>query len=305
MLAAFLAAVFFALSAIFAHRTSRMVGVFGANCARLWVATILLALWAHGFGQGLCGEGLPVYVLSGVVGFGVGDIGLFAALPRIGSRLTALMVQCLASPIAALLEWLWLGTRPTALDLLCGAIILLGVGIAVAPDTRRASLPGPPQPEEARARRHGVLYGVMAAVGQAGGAVTSRKAHAVSALAGIDIGGGTAAYQRALGGLAIVTAAYLITRRRSLLATRPTAAAWRAAWPWIVANALVGATIGVSFYQQALATTPSAIVLPIVALTPLIVVPFAFVFEHERPSARSLLGGALAVAAAAALARLR
>ena len=304
MLAAFLAAVFFALSAIFAHRTSRMVGVVAANCARLWVATVLLALWAHGFGQGLRGNGLPVYVLSGVVGFGVGDIGLFAALPRIGSRLTALMVQCLASPIAAALEWAWLGTRPSRLDLLCGAVILLGVGIAVAPDAR-VPTPDPPSPDETRRHRQGIWFGLMAAVGQAGGAVTSRKAHALSYAAGLDIGGGTAAYQRALGGLAIVTAAYLVTRGRARPSSRPDAAAWRAAWPWIVANALVGATVGVSFYQRALATTPSAIVLPIVALTPLIVVPFAFVFEHERPGARSLLGGALAVAAAVALARLR
>ena len=305
MLAAFLAAVFFALSAIFAHRTSRMVGVVAANCARLWVATVLLAIWAHAFGHGLHGKGFPVYVLSGVVGFGVGDIGLFAALPRIGSRLTALMVQCLASPIAAALEWLWLGTRPTTLDLLCGAVILLGVGIAVAPDTRRASATSPPSPDEARTRRQGVLFGVMAAVGQAGGAVISRKAFFLTHAAGGQIDGGTAAYQRALGGLAIVTAAYFFTRQRSRPASRPTAATWRAAWPWIVANARVGATIGVSFYQRALSTPPGPIVLPIGALTPLIVVPFAFVFEHERPSARSLLGGALAVAAAVTLARLR
>ena len=303
MLAAFFAAVFFALSAIIAHRTGRMVGVVAANCARLWVATFLLAIWAHGFGHGLQGRGLPFFLLSGVVGFGIGDIGLFAALPRIGSRLTALMVQCLASPIAATMEWLWLGTRPTVLDLICGAVILLGVGIAVAPEQRRMIVPHLP-PDEVRRRRHGVLFGLMAAVGQAGGAVISRKAYFLTHAAGGRIDGGTAAYQRALGGLAIVTAAYLFTRWRSPSLSR-TAAAWRAAWPWICANALVGATIGVSFYQWALATTPSAIVLPIVALTPLIVVPLAFVLEHERPGVRSLLGGALAVAAAVALARLR
>ena len=303
MLAAFLAAVFFALSAIIAHRTGRMVGVVAANCARLWVATFLLAVWAHGFGQGLQGRGLPFFLLSGVVGFGIGDIGLFAALPRLGSRLTALMVQCLASPIAATMEWLWLGTRPTPLDLTCGAMILVGVGIAVAPEPRRTSAP-PPSPQEARRRREGVSFGLMAAVGQAGGAVISRKAYFLTHAAGGRIDGGTAAYQRALGGVAIVTGAYLFTRRRTRPSSQP-AAPWRAAWPWIVANALVGATIGVSFYQWALATTPSAIVLPIVALTPLIVVPLAFVLEHERPSARSLLGGALAVAAAVTLARLR
>ena len=45
--------------------------------------------------------------------------------------------------------------------------------------------------------------------------------------------------------------------------------------------------------------------MPIVALTPLIVVPFAYFIEHERPGARSLAGGAVAVAATAALAYFR
>ncbi len=302
MLAAFLAALFFALSAILANRTSRMVGVLPANCARLWVATLLLGMWAHLFGQGITGRGFPVYVLSGVVGFGIGDIGLFAALPRIGSRLTALMVQCLASPVAATIEWLWLGTRPRELDLLCGGIILLGVGIAVAPDQRIRAVPATPAliPQ---GRRAGLLFGLMAAAGQAGGAVISRKAYFLTHAAGGEIDGATAAYQRALGGVFVVTAVFLCARRWRQPPSEP-AVSWRKAWPWIIGNALVGATIGVSFYQWALATTPSAIVLPVVALTPLLVVPFAFAFEGERPSARSLLGGALAVAAAVALARL-
>ncbi len=63
--------------------------------------------------------------------------------------------------------------------------------------------------------------------------------------------------------------------------------------------------LGVSCYQWALGTTASAIVLPIVALTPLLVIPFAYFLERERPSARSLCGGVLAVAAAAVLARTR
>ena len=73
----------------------------------------------------------------------------------------------------------------------------------------------------------------------------------------------------------------------------------------MTANATVGAALGVSCYQWALSSTPSAIVLPTVALTPLLVIPFAYFLEHERPSARSLLGGAIAVAGAVALARVR
>ena len=299
MFPAFLAALFFALSATCAHRTARMVGGLAANCARLWLAGIFLALWAHLYGRGLHGAGLGVFVLSGVVGFGMGDLALFAALPLLGSRLTALMVQCLAAPAAALIEWLWLGTRLDARQLICGAVILAGVGIAVAPERLTGNAV-----DASRGRNRGLFYGGVAALGQGGGAVISRKAFALSQSGGLTIDGGTAAYQRALGGLAVVTAAYLWSRRwqRDVETAAPR---WKQASPWIVANSLTGAVLGVSCYQWALGTTASAVVLPIVALTPLLVIPFAFVLEHERPSARSLCGGALAVAAAAVLARTR
>ena len=298
MLAALLAALFFALSAAFAHRTTRLVGVSAANFARLSLAGVMLAVWAHGFGGGLHGVGLPMFIVSGAIGFGVGDLGLFAALPLLGSRLTALMVQCLAAPLAALIEWLWLGTRLDAPELLCGGAILVGVGLAVAPERRPVEIATEPTSD----RNRGLLYGVVAALGQAGGAVVSRKAHAISHAAGFAVDGGTAAYQRAIGGLAVVGAAYLISRRggRSFVAPQ-----WNVAAPWIVANSLAGAVIGVSCYQWALATTPSAIVMPVVALTPLLVVPLAFFIEHERPTVRSLAGGAVAVAATAVLAWFR
>ena len=40
----------------------------------------------------------------------------------------------------------------------------------------------------------------------------------------------------------------------------------------------------------------TAIVLPIVALTPLMIIPFSWHLEGERPTVRSLLGGVVAVA---------
>ena len=41
--------------------------------------------------------------------------------------------------------------------------------------------------------------------------------------------------------------------------------------------------------------------LPIVATTPLIVIPFAYKIEGDRPGVRSLIGGVIAVAGAIAL----
>src|SRR5438093_4572679 len=77
---------------------------------------------------------------------------------------------------------------------------------------------------------------------------------------------------------------------------------WRKAWPWVLLNGLAGPALGVSCFQWALKTTPTGVVLPIVAITPLVIIPFSYHLEGERPTRRSLAGGALAVLAAAALA---
>ena len=109
----------------------------------------------------------------------------------------------------------------------------------------------------------------------------------------------------AVTGLAI-TAAYFTIRAliRRNRAPEPVASPARG-YLWILANALCGAVIGVSCYQWALATTPSGIVLPIVATTPLVIIPFSCLIEGERPTSRSLAGGAVAVAGAVELALAR
>src|SRR5438874_592660 len=101
MLPAFLTTICFAFSVIFAARSARMIGGVAANLGRMIIALILLAAWAHLFGQGLSGKSLPWFLVSGVIGFGIGDMALFLALTRIGPRLTVLLAQCLAAPFGA------------------------------------------------------------------------------------------------------------------------------------------------------------------------------------------------------------
>jgi len=79
---------------------------------------------------------------------------------------------------------------------------------------------------------------------------------------------------------------------------------WKLGWPWIVGNALAGATIGVSCFQWALKSTPSAVVLPIVATTPLVVMIIAFVLEGVRPRGKAIAGAVLAVTGVVLLVRL-
>jgi drug/metabolite transporter (DMT)-like permease len=303
MAAAFMATFLFALSVIAASRAVRLLGGSAANFWRLAVAAVVLGLWAHTLGQGLGGAAFGWFFLSGVVGFGLGDFALFQCLPRLGPRLSSLMINCLAAPFGALIEWLWLDTRLSPGQLLCGLLILVGVGLSLAPEQH--------QPLPPRRRLAGVVFGVVAGFGQGYGAVLTRKAYGVAAAAGQNVDGVTAAYERILGGLALILLPTIWwmwrERTRPREERRPPLAPadrWRAGG-WVTANALAGPAIGVAFYQWALKTTPSGIVLPITAMAPLAVVPFTYFLDGDRPGWRSLLGAVVAVGGVAGLTLVR
>ncbi|MSR42427.1 MAG: EamA family transporter [Pedosphaera sp.] len=302
MLGAVLATILFSCSGVSGRQLVKWLPGTEVNFWRLTLATLLLGAWAHTMGGGLGGGALAVFLISGAIGFGFGDIALFQTYPRLGTRLTMMMVNCLAAPFAALIEWMWLGNSLNAAEVTCGVVILAGVGTALAP--------GENPHIERLALRAGITFGTLAALGQGLGAVLSRKAYEVAEAAGQPVDGITAAYQRILGGL-FVTALFLLFLRRKKIfgAEEPVSPSpaltqrekWRAAAPWLVFNALVGPTLGVSCYQWALLTKGTGVVLPIIAITPLTVIPFAVWMGEERPSRRALIGGVVAVAGAVAL----
>jgi len=274
-----------------------MIGGTEANFWRLTFATLFLSIWAFGFGIGLGGDALPAFLVSGIFGIGIGDVALFQALPRLGSRLSILLIQCLTAPFAALIEWYWLGTTLSTWQILCGVTVLAGVGIAL--------VPGEHLKLSRRELTLGSLFCVVAALGGAYGAVLSRKAYTIAHSAAQPIDGANAAFQRIIGGLLVAGLCLLFVKRREFriqarapghLVGEASKKKWRTVWPWILVNSLAGQTLGVSCMQLALETTPTGVVLAIIAVTPIVVIPFAFMVEGERPTLHSLAGGAIAVA---------
>jgi drug/metabolite transporter (DMT)-like permease len=297
----FLAALCFAVSAVTGSRAARMIGGTEANFWRLVVATVLLAGWAHGCGVGLTGDAFPIFIISGLVGIGIGDVALYQALPQLGARLTSLLLTCLTTVFAVAIEWVWLGARLTPAELGCGAVILLGVSLALSEGQHLTALRG----HLAR----GLSWTALGALGNALGMVLSRKAYAVTAAAGQHIDGATAAYQRLIGGLFLSGLLLLLVKRKHVakhvrepdLSGRAAKEKWRTVWPWVLVNGATGMTLGVSCVQWALMTTPTGIVQSVLSITPLLVIPVAQRFEGERPTGRSVVGGAIAVAGTMAL----
>jgi drug/metabolite transporter (DMT)-like permease len=295
MLAALVTTLLFATSAVCGYRTARQIGGLEANFWRITLATVFLTIWAFTFGAGFAGAP-EWFILSGLFGIGLGDSAYFQALPRLGSRRTVLITQCLTAPFAAFIEWLWLGTKLNRSEIFCAAVILIGVAIALAPgDHLKIS---------ARDWKIGLTAGAFAALGGALGAVTIRKGYAALQADGLEIDAGTTGYQRVLGGILIPTMALIIFKwhsarnhggwleKKTFQVTREK---WARLWPWVLANAVAGQTLGVTCMQWALKTTPAAVVAAIIATTPLVLLPMTRIVEGEKIGLRAFAGALIAV----------
>lgn len=306
MLAALLTSLLFAVSAICGQRSARQIGGVEANFWRICIAALFLGVWANFFGTKTSGEAFPFFALSGLMGIGLGDTGYFQALTRLGTRRTVLISQCLTAPVAALIEWLWLGTELSFGELFFIAMILTGVAVAMAPGEHKEIAP--------RVLREGIVFGILAALGGALGAVLSRKAYAVAFAAGEHPDPGTTGYQRVLGG-ALVPAIILLTAKwrsarahggvfesKTLHVSREK---WGRIWPWVVGNGLAGQTLGVTAMQWALERTPTGIVTAIIAMTPVVLLPMTRVTDGEKIGIRSLAGALIGVGGVIGLALRR
>lgn len=293
MIAALLTTLFFAFSAVTGQRVAVRLGAARGNLLRLLLAALMLGglVWLLA-PDGMRWASFRWFFVSGLIGFGVGDVALFTAYQRIGSRLTILLNLCLAPLFAMVLEWLWLGNPLGPHVVGCALLVLTGVALAIRPGSRsavqvplRGSFPV------------GLLAAVVAGFGQGTGAVVSRKAEAVALELGANGSGITAAFQRVVAGLLFSAVSVVAIRwlgPRITGDTRRTPLD-REVLPWLCGAAVFGPVIGVSCFQWALQGLESGVVLAVVALTPIVMMPLAFLTEGDRPTRRALVGAVVAV----------
>jgi hypothetical protein len=131
---------------------------------------------------------------------------------------------------------MWMGTVLTPAEFGCSAVILGGVAIALAPDHGWEC--------DRRTFWVGTFFGAIAAAGQALGAVVSRKANSLAELSGMRLDGGTAAYQRIIGGVAVTILAYLLFRGMRPRKEELDRSRWVRGLPLVIANACAGPALG-------------------------------------------------------------
>ncbi len=289
-IAALATAFFFAMTALIFTSTGRAVGSQVTNRMRLTFALIYLVV----INLILFHEPLPFSAgssrwlwlsISGVIGLSLGDAFLFQSMVSVGTRLGSLLLS-LAPIFGSIIAWVFFGETLTFWQITGIILALAGIAWVVA------SHQEPPDTPHGHTRR-GVIFGVLAALGQATGLVFSKQgmfgefspfqANAIRMLAAVIFIWVLSAFDGSASG----TLKSLQGKPRvvGLLAL----------------GAFVGPVLAVTLSLLAIQYAEIGVASTLMALTPVIILPISYFVFKEKVGWQAILGTFLAIAGVAVL----
>ena len=288
--AALATAFFFAMTALIFTATSRSVGSQVTNRIRLLFALFFLIV----LNLILFRQPLPFSAdsshwlwlsISGIIGLSLGDVFLFQSLVSVGTRLGSLLLS-LAPIFGSIIAWIFFGEVLSILQITGIVLALAGIAWVVA------SHQEPPDTPRGHTRR-GVIFGILAGLGQAVGLVLSKQgmsgsfspfqANAIRMLAAVLFIWIWAAFRGEVGS----TFEELRGKPRIL--------------GLLALGAFVGPVLGVSSSLLAIQHVEIGIASTLIALTPVIILPISYFVFKEKVGWQAIVGTLLAIAGVAIL----
>ena len=289
-LAALATSFFFALTALIFTRTGQMVGSQVTNRLRLTFALIYLVI----INLVLFREPLPFSAegsrwfwlgLSGIIGLSLGDAFLFQSFVSVGPRLGTLLLS-LAPIFGSIIAWVFFREILSSLQITGIVLALAGIAWVVL------SHEEPPDTPHGQTRR-GVLFGVLAGLGQAIGLVLSKQgmfgdfspfqANAIRMLVAVIFVWGWTAFDGKVG----ATFAALRGKPNVLRL--------------LAIGAVVGPLLGVSASLLAVQHAEVGVASTLMALPPVLILPISYFVFKEKIGWQAIFGTILAIAGVAVL----
>jgi drug/metabolite transporter (DMT)-like permease len=302
-LAALGTAVCWTVTSLSFEAAGRRVGSLQVNLIRLIFAFLMFTA----FGAIFHGRLLPLdagshvwtwLLLSGLVGFVIGDMFLFQAFVDVGAR-TAMLVYSSVPPMTAVLGWIILGERLTPIQLLAMALTVAGI-MTVTTARVPAEIEDPTSSSgEALSgavvrrphRTRGIWFAVVGALGQAAGLVLSRYG-----APSYDPFGATQI--RTIAGVVGFAALFAFSGRwRRIGSALRDGRAVR----HILRGSFFGPFLGVSLGLLAAQRAGTGVASTIIATVPVLLIPVSIALFHEKVTVREGLGAIVAVAGVALL----
>lgn len=236
---------------------------------------------------GASAEACGWMLLSGLVGYVIGDFCLFQCYIIIGSRYGQLFMT-LAPLSAALMAWVTLGQQMTLMSILAMLVTLFGISISVLGrgEHHKVSLKLP---------LNGILFAIGAAVCQGVGLVLSKIGmdyYEPSASMPEWLVPFSANFYRCVAG--IIGFTFLLYFRDGISPLREAMHDKKGLYV-ATATTIFGPFVGVGFSLMAVQYTAAGIASTLMAMTPIIIILPAYWLFHEKITWKAILGALISV----------
>ena len=279
-------------TALLSEFGSKRLGNLTLNVLRMGLALVFsLVLFMIVIGNplppGASAEAAGWMLLSGVVGYVIGDFCLFQCYIIIGSRYGQLFMT-LAPLAAALMAWITLGQQMTGMSILAMLITLAGIGISVLGrgEHHKVGLKLP---------LNGVLFAIGAAMCQGIGLVLSKIGmdhYEATANMPDWLVPFSANFYRCVAG--IIGFTLLLYFRKGLDPLRE-AMHDKKGLAVATATTVFGPFVGVGFSLMAVQYTAAGIASTLMAMTPIIILLPSYWLFHQKITWRAVAGAVISV----------
>jgi len=288
-IAALITAGFWTVTALTFEAAGRKIGSLVLNLLRLilgflFLSTFTLIYRGYFLPLDATAEAWFYLLISGLIGFVIGDLCLFQAFVMIGARIS-MLIMSLVPPFTALISWVVLGETLTLQNWLGMALTMGGISIVVLKKAERSSRKGMFHRLQIGLPLVGVLLALGGAVGQAGGLVLSKfgmKQYDAFAASQIRILAGI------FGFVMIFT---LLRRWRDLFL----AFTFRKAMLQMSLGAFFGPFLGVSFSLIAVKYAPAGVAATLMSIVPVLIIAPSALFLKEKVTLKEVIGAVIAV----------
>ncbi len=287
-IAALTTAIFWTITALAFERASKEVGSLSVNLIRLLMALVFFCI-LHLINYGTIlpfeieSSSWVMLILSGAVGFVLGDYFLFKSYEIINARI-AMLIMALVPPITAILGWFFLSETMSVQHIVAMFVTLGGIAVAVLERSQKT--------EENSKRKlqfaysvTGILLAFGGALGQSGGLILSKigmKEYDAFASSQIRVIAGV------VGFVIWITLAKHWKPFMNAIKNKPAMTA-------MTIGSFFGPFIGVSMSLLAVQHTKAGIASTLMSIVPVIIILPSVLILKEKVNTKEIVGALIAV----------
>lgn len=288
-IAALLTAACWVGSSVSFEYAGKRVGTLVLNLMRLVISFVIITginlIITQGFQNvNMTWSSFGILLLSGLIGFVIGDVFLFQAFIVIGARIS-MLIMALAPPLTAVMSYFLLQETLGSGQIIGMLVTVLGIVIVIT---------GREQGGKKLVVRHsmkGILFAFLGAIGQALGLIFSKM--------GVrDLNPFVATQVRIFAGIIGFILILTYTRKwRPFFRTFRMGNVMRS----ITIGSIFGPVVGVSLSLTAVKYTSTAVASTLMALTPILIIPVSIFLLKEKIKPNEVIGALVGVVGVAIL----